>query len=304
MIFIWLAFGPVEMYGNGPSCWISNVFFFLISLIAMLLLLPIAILKTGYRLRIWAVVFLFVIFFVSLILPLLKLCGITELSMILNDYPGLLFYGAYLSLIVHILLSAILLSFFSSSRVARLLHPFMERHKIGSGQGKLSTSGSSLHRVPGGLFEDWPDPEPFVAETLYAYRRGSESELSFHRAQLLIILDCRGNWWQARLPETGQVGFVPSNYVQVLQRATVIAPYTARHSDEVSLRLADSSGSRSDPKNGSADAVGNSEVEVMEVHPSMSLVRLPDGRIGSVPTSALALLPLPESAIALQKEIE
>ncbi len=141
----------------------------------------------------------------------------------------------------------------------------------------------AAHRVAGGLFDDWPEPQPFVAEALYAYARTTSSELSFRRGDRLVVVDCRGNWWQARHTDSGLTGFVPSNYIRVLRRATVVDScaegFVARHPDEVSVR----------PGEG---------LEVMEVHEQMSLVRTAAGRIGSVPTALLSLQPLaPEDAV-------
>lgn len=124
------------------------------------------------------------------------------------------------------------------------------------------------------IFEDWPAPEPFSALALYSYRTTAESELSFSRGTQLVILDCRGNWWQALDPETQAVGFVPSNYIQVLRKGTVLRSFTASVTDEVDVRERE-------------------EVEVMEVHELMSLVRNVHGKIGSVPTDHLQINPVP-----------
>lgn len=124
------------------------------------------------------------------------------------------------------------------------------------------------------IFEDWPAPEPFPALALYSYRTKAESELSFARGTQLVILDCRGNWWQALDPGSRTVGFVPSNYIQVLRKGTVVRSFVAGGTDEVDVRERE-------------------EVEVMEVHEMMSLVRNVHGKIGSVPTDHLQISPAP-----------
>lgn len=158
------------------------------------------------------------------------------------------------------------------------LHPFRRAAKKAGDPPADSAAKTATHRVGGGVFEDWPEPQPFDAEALYAYQRTSSSELSFRRGDRLVVLDCRGNWWQARHADSGLTGFVPSNYIRVLRRATVRAAadgggFVARHPDEASV------------------APGEC-VEVMEVHEHMSLVRTAatsGARIGSVPTAMLEM---------------
>lgn len=166
------------------------------------------------------------------------------------------------------------------SRRASFLHPFSLSaeavHDPPPGQVPISAAvKAGTHRVTGGLFDDWPEAAPFAAEALYAYTRAAPSELSFRRGDRLVVLDCRGNWWQARHGDSGLVGFVPSNYVRVLRHGAVLpgpdgGGFVARHPDEVSVRPGD-------------------VLEVMEAHEHMSLVRTAAGRIGSVPTSLLDL---------------
>jgi hypothetical protein len=123
------------------------------------------------------------------------------------------------------------------------------------------------------IFEDWPAPVPFPAQALYSYKTTSDFELPFSKGDQLIILDCRGNWWQAKHPKTGKQGFVPSNYIQVLQKGRVKRTFEGKDQDETSV-------------------VEGQEIEVMEVHEYMCLVRSVDGKIGSVPTDCLAIDPI------------
>ena len=121
------------------------------------------------------------------------------------------------------------------------------------------------------VFHDWPAPIPFPATAVYSYKAGSPSELTFAKHTPLIILDCRGQWWQARDPATNQIGFVPSNFISVTQRARVVRDKQASADDEL-------------------DVVEGQTVEVMEVHEAACLCRGVDGRIGSVPSDHLSLV--------------
>lgn len=160
-------------------------------------------------------------------------------------------------------------------RTARHFHPFRLRTssdkvpKKASAPGELRIRGT--RREVQSIYEDWPDPIPFPVTTLYNFTPTSESELAFSKAETLMILDCRGNWWQAKNPTTGAVGFIPSNFVQVLQKAKVIKRYLASSEDEASIHE-------------------DQTVEVMEHHDFLSLIRTVESKIGSVPTSCLELI--------------
>lgn len=177
-------------------------------------------------------------------------------------------------------------------RISALIHPFRfesrrasapsSGHKSGGRKvSSVSTSGSTTsqqqqqqhhhHREVQSIYEDWPDPIPFPVTSLYNFNTTSESELNFTKGESLMILDCRGNWWQAKNPTTGSVGFIPSNFVQVLQKAKVIKRHLASSEDEASIQE-------------------EQVVEVMEHHDFLSLVRTVEGKIGSVPTECLQLI--------------
>lgn len=140
------------------------------------------------------------------------------------------------------------------------------------GDSVISTNEQQLHHRTikhrqMSVFHDWPAPIPFPATTLYSFQSSSSSELPFSKGQDLTILDCRGNWWQARHPETGSIGFVPSNFVAVKQKATVLKAF---ENEEVKIEKGQT-------------------VEVMEVHEAACLVRAVDGKIGAVPIDHLQL---------------
>jgi hypothetical protein len=122
------------------------------------------------------------------------------------------------------------------------------------------------------VFHDWPAPIPFPARTLFPFKTNSPSELPFSKGDELTILDCRGNWWQARHPVSGQIGFVPSNFIAVRQKARVLNDMASSGPDSLTVQ-------------------SGQTVEVMEVHESACLCRGPDGKIGSVPSEHLELLP-------------
>lgn len=118
------------------------------------------------------------------------------------------------------------------------------------------------------ILQDWPDPQPFSAQALYTFDASSTSELGFQKGDKLEILDCRGNWWNAKIHGTDQTGFVPSNFIQVLQKAKVTRNHEPENIDEVQ--------------------VGEGEiVEVMESYPFASLIRNVGGKMGSIPTECL-----------------
>lgn len=174
-----------------------------------------------------------------------------------------------------LLLAGFLLLIPSSVSITKTFHPF-----VISGKRRKSSSPSQKKVVKEvhSVFEDWPAPIPFPVTSLYTFAPTSPSELGFSKGQSLMVLDCRGNWWQAKDPSTGNIGFIPSNFVQVLQKARVIKRYLATSDDEASIQE-------------------GQVVEVMEHHEFLSLVRTVEGRIGSVPTACLELIP----DVALEK---
>lgn len=142
-------------------------------------------------------------------------------------------------------------------------------------EDKDSESGKHTHQIRHrtlSVFHDWPAPIPFTATTLYSFKTSSSSELPFQKGEELTILDCRGNWWQARHPLSGQIGFVPSNFIAVKQKAKVLLDSKATAgSDEL------------DVKEGEV-------VEVMEMHEAAYLCRGANNKIGSIPSEYLELI--------------
>jgi hypothetical protein len=174
-----------------------------------------------------------------------------------------------------LLIAGFLLLIPSSGPATKNFHPFV----VGGKRRKVSShSQKKVVKEVHSVFEDWPDPVPFPVTTLYTFAPTSPSELGFAKGQHLMVLDCRGNWWQAEDPSTGNIGFIPSNFVQVLQKSRVTKRYLATSDDEASIQE-------------------GQVVEVMEHHEFLSLVRNVEGRIGSVPTACLELIP----DVALEK---
>ena len=53
-----------------------------------------------------------------------------------------------------------------------------------------------------------------VFTALYPYNARTAEDLTFDKgAQLLVIGNMEGAWWMARSIQTGQEGYIPSNYV-------------------------------------------------------------------------------------------
>jgi hypothetical protein len=169
------------------------------------------------------------------------------------------------------------------------LHPFIHTTKMKSRSGSNSSSGSQSPKSAREkkavtksvtLYEDWPDPIPFPARAIYSFNTTSPSELAFVKGDPLTVVDCRGNWWQAKHTGTGQSGFIPSNFVQVIPKARVVRRYLAASEDEVSVQE-------------------GQVVELMEHHEFASLIRTVEGAIGSVPTACLE--PVPDAALEKSK---
>ena len=119
------------------------------------------------------------------------------------------------------------------------------------------------------ILKMWPKAESFPVRALYSFKSTVTSELPFKKGDSITVLDCRGRWWQAQKDD--RIGFIPSNYVSVNQKASVISSYTSTDEEEVSV---------------TKDQI----VEVMEIHEEKCLVRNVEGKIGSVPTNRLELL--------------
>lgn len=119
------------------------------------------------------------------------------------------------------------------------------------------------------ILKMWPKAESFPVRALYSFKSTVSSELPFKKGDSITVLDCRGRWWQAQKDD--RIGFIPSNYVSVNQKASVISSYISTDEEEVSV---------------TKDQI----VEVMEIHEEKCLVRNVEGKIGSVPTNRLELL--------------
>lgn len=123
---------------------------------------------------------------------------------------------------------------------------------------------------PSKVLKTWPKADPFPVRALYSFKPTSVSELPFKKGDTVTVLDCRGRWWQAQKDD--RVGFIPSNYVVVIQKARVMASFTASEDDQVSVKK---------------DEV----IEVMEKYDERCLVRNVEDKIGAVPTVRLEFLP-------------
>ncbi|KAI6797259.1 hypothetical protein KC361_g3983 [Hortaea werneckii] len=58
-------------------------------------------------------------------------------------------------------------------------------------------------------------PWPRHAEADFEYRAADDEEVSFHKHDLLQVIDSKGRWWKVKTP-AGQIGLAPSNYITLL----------------------------------------------------------------------------------------
>ncbi|KAI7087014.1 hypothetical protein KC356_g4582 [Hortaea werneckii] len=56
---------------------------------------------------------------------------------------------------------------------------------------------------------------PRHAEADFEYRAADDEEVSFHKHDLLQVIDRTSRWWKVKTP-AGQIGLAPSNYVTLL----------------------------------------------------------------------------------------
>lgn len=261
------------MWAPEGSRWLPGTAI-IMGILAMSLLLSIAFSGMMYSLRFANVAFLAIMGAVALVIEGMLL-GAEDISVLLVGSVGIL--------TLHLFAMALVLFPDSHSDIAHRLHPFVAEHELGditlTGVAAIKRGRKRIKHREVSIFEDWPAPVPFPAKALYTYRTGVSSELPFSRGDQLTILDCRGNWWQAKHPISGGVGFVPSNYIKVLQQASVKKSFEAKSQDEVTI-------------------IQGQTVEVMEVHEFMCLVRSVDGKIGSVPTDSLEVDPTPLSTMS------
>ena len=63
-----------------------------------------------------------------------------------------------------------------------------------------------------------PAPTDNVVVALYHYESRTDDDLSFRKGdEMAVTDDGDGDWWQARHLLTGQVGYIPSNFVAKVQ---------------------------------------------------------------------------------------
>lgn len=122
---------------------------------------------------------------------------------------------------------------------------------------------------PSKVLKTWPKADPFPVRALYSFKPTSTSELPFKKGDTIIVLDCRGRWWQAQKDD--RIGFIPSNYVTVLLKARVTSTFAATVDDQVSVKK---------------DEI----IEVMEKYDEKCLVRNVEDKIGAIPTSKLEFI--------------
>ncbi|KAI7157527.1 hypothetical protein KC316_g13928 [Hortaea werneckii] len=58
-------------------------------------------------------------------------------------------------------------------------------------------------------------PWPLRAEANYEYHAADDEEVSFHKHDLLQVIEITGRWWTVKTP-AGQFGLAPSNHITLL----------------------------------------------------------------------------------------
>ncbi|KAI6816980.1 hypothetical protein KC340_g17882 [Hortaea werneckii] len=58
-------------------------------------------------------------------------------------------------------------------------------------------------------------PWPLRAEADYEYHAADDEEVSFHKHDLLQVIEITGRWWKVKTP-AGQFGLAPSNHITLL----------------------------------------------------------------------------------------
>ncbi|GAB1744311.1 hypothetical protein NU219Hw_g1458t1 [Hortaea werneckii] len=58
-------------------------------------------------------------------------------------------------------------------------------------------------------------PWPLRAEADYEYHAADDEEVSFHKHDLLQVIEISGRWWTVKTP-AGQFGLAPSNHITLL----------------------------------------------------------------------------------------
>jgi len=54
-------------------------------------------------------------------------------------------------------------------------------------------------------------PQLYIGQ--FDFATTDDNEISFKKGDVLEIMNCEGDWWYAKAKQSGQVGYVPSNYV-------------------------------------------------------------------------------------------
>ncbi|KAI8581033.1 hypothetical protein K450DRAFT_279425 [Umbelopsis ramanniana AG] len=103
-----------------------------------------------------------------------------------------------------------------SAPVGSVGYPEMNGHNGGVYQANHPSQplpAGNAPASPGGVGSAAPLEYNQQVTALHAYQANPEdpTELSFTKGEALDVVECKGNWWQAR-KQDGTIGIVPSNY--------------------------------------------------------------------------------------------
>ncbi|KAI6892930.1 hypothetical protein KC318_g12951 [Hortaea werneckii] len=79
----------------------------------------------------------------------------------------------------------------------------------------MTTPPPSQQATKTSTLGDAQRPWPLRAEADYEYRAADDEEVSFHKHDLLQVIEITGRWWKVKTP-AGQFGLAPSNYLTLL----------------------------------------------------------------------------------------
>ena len=68
-------------------------------------------------------------------------------------------------------------------------------------------------KLPDRSTENLSSPQNALYVSKFNYQAQNVDELSFTKGEIMSITSKDGNWWYAHLIDSGQEGFIPSNFI-------------------------------------------------------------------------------------------